>query len=116
MPKFQPVSINSPARVRLAEIIDAGATIAATMEGANGALSRFRPRSHQIAPITGAESIEMTDSPPLIRMVGTGTCTEINDTRFGLLVPDADNAIYVTARMRRRLREKRFPYPRAYAF
>ena len=32
---------------------------------------------------------------PLIRMVGTGTTTEINDTRFGLLVPDADNAIFV---------------------
>ena len=51
MPKFQPVSINSPARVRLAEIIDAGATIAATMEGANGALSRLQATASAADPI-----------------------------------------------------------------
>ena len=54
-----------------------------------------RPRSSEIAPHTGEKAHEMTDSPKLSRMVGTGTCTEINDTRFGLLVPDADNAIFV---------------------
>jgi hypothetical protein len=41
------------------------------------------------------ERLNMNSSPKLIRMVGTGDTTEINDTRFGLLVPDADNAIFV---------------------
>jgi hypothetical protein len=35
----------------------------------------------------------MTES--LVRIVGTGDCTEINATRFGRIVPDADNAIRV---------------------
>ena len=38
----------------------------------------------------------MTDSPKLIRMVGTGATTEINDSRLGLQIPDADNAVFVT--------------------
>jgi hypothetical protein len=29
-------------------------------------------------------------------MVGTGVTTEINDSRLGLQIPDADNAVFVT--------------------
>jgi hypothetical protein len=60
MPPFKPKTIDTPARFRLAEIIEAGEHIAQTIEAAHGALSRLTATATAADPIR--QQIAMLDA------------------------------------------------------
>jgi hypothetical protein len=80
MPTFKPKTIDTPARVRLAEIIEAGETIAAAMESAHGALSRLQATATAADPIR--QQVAMLDA--------TETSAALEAAREGKEQPEPD--------------------------
>ena len=80
MPTFKTKTIDSPSRVRLAEIIDAGATIATTIEAAHGALSRLTATASAADPVR--QQLALLDA--------TETSAALEAARAGLEAPEPD--------------------------